>query len=550
MTVSQFDPGAGGRTEVADARITEAQAGALSGVYLIGPERVAVIPVEQAATMVAAAEFIEAQGRGPRDRLAAMAAFATRLREAMEVAMSSAVRLDIDPAEGGIAVFLLSQARARAAVAKATRQRHYCETCGKSWVTNPDYEKMVADRQKREALMRSGGMALFSGGASAFVTTNLIFAFRESNPDRSCRYCQGLETEQSVVVFCPQCKGLYDKAVLGKCGKCDYDFLRVVDLGDVWRPLAETPIPAPAGEKLTEFHLDDEPTFIAFDGCGRMLTASQARSVQLWDVRDTTREPVGLWRADAGGIVKVNKPCVAFSADGQLVATGKPMSRSFRLLRGADGAQIGRVDWAQVDGWGPNGLAIAPRSDAVAVSFDCIDVWQASPAGLGQRLTRIKIGFWTSFESIAFSPAGDLLAGAGGKLSNNTLFVWHTANWAQVAKIPAQGGIAALAWSPTPGLLALAVGPSARLVEVPSGRVVGTFAVEANVRGVAFSPDGMLLAVASEDLSARVFHLGTGAEIARVSRPAPVTAVAFAPDGSLAVGDGAHTVQFWTPSSG
>lgn len=148
------------------------------------------------------------------------------------------------------------------------------------------------------------------------------------------------------------------------------------------------------------------------------------------------------------------------------------------------------------------------------------------------------------------SPAGDLLAGAGGKLSNNNLFLWQTGSWAQVAKIPARGEIAALAWSPTPGLLALAVGPSARLVEVPSGRMVSAFAVDANVRGVAFSPDGMLLAVASEDRSARVFDLGTAAEVARISRPAPVTAVAFAPDGSLAVGDGANTVQFWTPNAG
>jgi hypothetical protein len=57
----------------------------------VGHERLAVIPVEQAATMVGAAEFIEAQGRGMReDRLAAMLAFATRLREAMGVAKSSA----------------------------------------------------------------------------------------------------------------------------------------------------------------------------------------------------------------------------------------------------------------------------------------------------------------------------------------------------------------------------------------------------------------------------------------------------------------------------
>jgi WD40 repeat protein len=267
--------------------------------------------------------------------------------------------------------------------------------------------------------------------------------------------------------------------------------------------------------------------------------------VQLWKLSSEGDRPECLWQASAGGIVKLNKPIVAFSPSGAWVATGKPMSRSFRLLRAADGTEAGGIDWAIVDGAGPYELAFAPDNDAVAVSYDNIDFFPLSDAGLGPRITRLKAGYWTSFGSLAFSPEGKRLAAAGGK----ALFLWRRGDWSQEGKIPVQGDIAGLAWSPTtPHLIALAVGSIARLVEVSSGHEVRDFRHDAKVIGVAFSPDGALLATASVDHSARVFDVRDGGEVARISRPAAVTAVAFASDGRLAIGDAANRVQLWTPS--
>lgn len=521
----------------------------LSGVYLVGPDRMAVLPVEQAATMVSAAEFITSQGRGmPEAKTAALTDFAARLKEAMEVARASAVRLDVDEADLGIALFLLTQARARAALSDATRIRHTCPTCGTSTISNPDYEEYLKDKQRKDALFRSGGLAFFTGGITPYLTTSLLMAFRTSTPDHHCPKCFGMKTEPAVVVFCPHCHAVCDRAILKQCPTCELDFLKGIDLGDVWQA-PDAPAPAPAGTKLTEFVLDDEPTFIAFDPGGHMLTASQARSVQLWDVSDLEQQPACLWRESAGGIVKVSKPIVAFSPDGRLVATGKPLSRSFKLLRAADGAQIGRYDWAQVDGWGPEGLAFSVDSAMVAVSYDNIDVFAVSPGGLGTAVVRLKAGFMNTFKSIGFSADRSMLAAAGGKWGTTMLFLFATLDWPQLAKVPLHGEIAALAWSPSAPVVAVAVGPQAQLVEAPSGTVTSAFAVDATVTGLAYSPDGALLAVSSEDQSARVFEVSTGAEVTRISRPAPVTAVAFAPDGRLAVGDGANAVQFWSPAA-
>ncbi|WP_447152566.1 hypothetical protein [Nakamurella sp. GG22] len=529
-------------------RAAQAREAARHIIYLVGSERVGVLPTDQAVLMVTLAEDLAAQSEKmtqQADRLAALTAFAARLSTAMASATGSAVRLDVQPAEEDIAVFLLKQARARAAVVDRTRYRHVCQTCGMTTLSNPKYEKLVAHKRKVDAATRGIGVAFLTGGsASPVVMANSLFAFRTQRPDYHCPRCQALETDQSVVVFCPNCKAQYSRPLLKQCAKCHYDFLELVDLSDLWRPLDSVAVPAPAGKKLNELQLDDEPTLLAFlpDG-DHMLTASFARSVQMWDIGEEGGTARCVWTAAVGGLVKVSKPIVAVSPDGRWVAIAKPQTPRVRLLRAADGAEVGAIEWALGDGSTPSDLAFWPDSSALIVANAYIETWSLA----GRRMYRMKLGAMTFPSRVACSPDGRYIAAAGGSWSNNKLLLWRAADGTLVNKGPVHGAIGDLAWSPDSAALALAVDNTAVLLAMPSGDPLARYPLDAEVTGVASSPDGAYLAAASKDHSARVFDLRLRTEVARISRPGVVTAVAFAPDGRLAVGDDGNAVQFWSP---
>jgi hypothetical protein len=68
---------------------------------------------------------------------------------------------------------------------------------------------------------------------------------------------------------------------------------------------------------------------------------------------------------------------------------------------------------------------------------------------------------------------------------------------------------------------------------VPWPRTVQVLQHNKGVNGVAFSPDGRLLATASSDRTARVWEVGSGQELARVGHDDVVYGVLFSPDGRL-----------------
>ena len=72
------------------------------------------------------------------------------------------------------------------------------------------------------------------------------------------------------------------------------------------------------------------------------------------------------------------------------------------------------------------------------------------------------------------------------------------------------------------------------------------------INAVAFSPDGQLLASASQDCTVRLWNPATGEQLQKLEgHTAGVSAVAFSPDGQLLASASLdHTVRLWNPATG
>ena len=137
----------------------------------------------------------------------------------------------------------------------------------------------------------------------------------------------------------------------------------------------------------------------------------------------------------------------------------------------------------------------------------------------------------------ATSPAISALAATGWRLAKAS-DAWNAIERvplvATLARVTHDGEVRAVAFSPDGKLLATAsADKTARLFSVAEGREAARVTPTVRSSKTAFSPDGKLVATASEDKTARLWSVPDGREVARVTHDGEVNAVAFSPDGKL-----------------
>ncbi|MEV0675264.1 WD40 repeat domain-containing protein [Actinosynnema sp. NPDC050436] len=288
-----------------------------------------------------------------------------------------------------------------------------------------------------------------------------------------------------------------------------------------------------------------------------LATASQDRTVRLWDVRDPTRPtPVGRPIADHGDAVL----SVAFSPDGTVLATAS-QDRTIRLWDVRDPAHptpaappiTDHASTPQQVAFSPDGrLLAAGSSDRTARMWDVRDPTRPTP------VSRPLTGHTDAVRAVAFSPDSEVLATAGDR----TVRLWHVRG----GRLPAPAGppldahtgtVWAVRFSPDGRTLATAGSDgTVRLWDVrdparptPIGRpLAGTTDI---VRAVAFSPDSRTLATTGYNRSIQLWDLAEPDAPAQVGRPVTghtdtVWAVEFSPDGrTITSGGNDRMVQIW-----
>lgn len=155
--------------------------------------------------------------------------------------------------------------------------------------------------------------------------------------------------------------------------------------------------------------------------------------------------------------------------------------------------------------------------------------------------------------SVAFQPTGDLLASAG---DDRTLRLWDVA--ANNAREVIGGGMAPT-WPAifTPDGARVAAPslaqPGINLWGVGEGVFLRTLGNHPDVRSIAFSPDGTLLATGGDDRTAQIWDANTGShrQTLKAGRMVPAWPLAFSLDGRrLAVANfGSKSVSLWDTES-
>ena len=243
---------------------------------------------------------------------------------------------------------------------------------------------------------------------------------------------------------------------------------------------------------------------------------------------------------------------VAFSPDGALIASASNDStvRVWDIATAAEVLTLPHETWVETVAFSPDGTLIATGGDFA----EAVRIWDATTGALETELV-IPDTFVFAY-SVAFSPDGTLIAAgttrdsASSGTHGNAVLLWSLdGTWQEKAILKGHADwVRSVAFSPDGALIASASNDrTARVWEVASGDEVLTLPHETWVQTVAFSPDGTLIVTGCEDGIVRLWDAATGAPVVELAGHSDsVNGVAFSPDGTLiASASNDETVRLW-----
>jgi RNA polymerase sigma factor (sigma-70 family) len=172
------------------------------------------------------------------------------------------------------------------------------------------------------------------------------------------------------------------------------------------------------------------------------------------------------------------------------------------------------------------------------------------PDGAIARLGTVRWRHGFMVGALAYSPNGKMIAAVGG---GRALTLWDAATGKELRQFPNINQPIGLAFSPDGKLLATTDNPYCYLWDVATGKEVRRLKGHKDVvRGAAFSADGKLVATAGSDGTVRLWDPATGEEQRRMdSNSGEVCRLAYSPDGKWIAStymDG--TIRLWDPTTG
>ncbi|MFL6142174.1 MAG: helix-turn-helix domain-containing protein [Labedaea sp.] len=281
---------------------------------------------------------------------------------------------------------------------------------------------------------------------------------------------------------------------------------------------------------------------VAFNPDGTLLaSASPDQTVRLWDVAQHTSLATLTEHTD-------QVRAVAFSQDGRTLASASH-DRTLILWdlahRTVRARLTGHTNSIYTLAFHPHGPQLASGEDNGRIIL-----WDP---------TRVPLtGHTDSVTAVAFSPDGHTLASAS---ADHTVLLWDWRKRTLMAALPAQPGpLTTVAFSPDGRALAVGGGSPHQAADVQDqtltmwdvsnpARPSETADLRGHtdqVRAVAFSPDGHILASASTDRHIILWDTRRHTRLTSLDAGEALNSVAFSPDGhTLAATGHDHTAELW-----
>jgi WD40 repeat protein len=266
---------------------------------------------------------------------------------------------------------------------------------------------------------------------------------------------------------------------------------------------------------------------VDFDARGdRIVAASEDLTAPLWDVH--SERLLRAFRHTRGAEEWVES--AELSHDGGLVVTAGDDGTA-KIWQSSSGALLATLghpgDPPLYDAaLSPDGRLVATAGQAVAHDKAVIRVWRWRQ----QKQEMTLRSFRGRADGVAFSPNGDLLAGAG----QNQVRVWRVADGALVSALRGRDELTSVAFDPSNALIgAGSFSGAAFLWDLRSKKRIARLRGHSDtVAAVAFSADGRFLATAGHDGIAKVWTVPGGSLVTTLRARAPrLEGVAFAPHG-------------------
>ncbi len=203
----------------------------------------------------------------------------------------------------------------------------------------------------------------------------------------------------------------------------------------------------------------------------------------------------------------------------------------------------GHQDWVNSVTFSPNGEQLASGGED-----STIKLWEVKT---GKTIRTLKKRWWRKghqapVRSVAFSPDGKTLASGS---DDNTVKLWNVKTGKLLHTLPGNGlCVKTVIFSPDGRTLA-SENESINLWEVKTGKALFTLNGQ---NGIAFSPDGCLLASEGKNNTIKLWEVSTGKELSTLKRHSDsIVTIAFSPNNTiLASGSEDETIKLWNVITG